>query len=267
MPARTKTDSSTAAATAQAAFITKIGTERLRIPITGTAPLIVHRWSEKAKRELLESQQSKKRAKEPRNPDAEYEDSLYRMILEVPKGRSPRTPVEEHSTAPQRRRNGENAQRGKQTPATEIVHTYGFPSLAFKSAVVETFRFFDKSVTKVMLMQSVFVHGMITKADPAPLIPIIGEPIMREDVVRIGQNGTQTRYRGEFTEWSATLDLTYVTATLDRNSLLSLVDAAGMFVGVGEWRPEKAGESGTFTLADADIEVVKTPWQRQKVQH
>jgi hypothetical protein len=225
----TKKDSSQAAATAQAAFITKIGTERLRIPIVGTSPLIVHRWSEKAKLELLESQQGKKKAKEPRDPQAEYEASLYRMALE---------------------KGGEG---------------FGFPSLAFKSAVVETFRFFDKSVTKVLLMQSVFVHGILTKADPAPLIPLTGEPVLREDVVRIGMNGTQTRYRGEFTEWSAVLDLTYVTATLDRDSLLSLVDAAGMFVGVGEWRPEKAGESGTFALQEADIEIVKTPWQRGAV--
>ena len=228
----TQKDSSPAAATAQAAFITKIGTERLRVPIVGTAPLIVHRWSEKAKRELLESQQSKKKTKEPRNPEEEYENSLYRMALKD---------------------GGEG---------------YGFPSLAFKSSIVETFRFFDKSVTKVMLQQSVFVHGILTKADPAPLIPIASEPakpIMREDIVRIGQSGTQNRFRGEFTEWRATLDLTFVTATLSRETMLSLIDAGGMFVGVGEWRPEKSGESGTFTLDDAEVEVVRTPWQRQKL--
>jgi hypothetical protein len=178
---------------------------------------------------VLESQQSKKKAKEPRDPDAEYEASLYRMALE----------------------SGDEG--------------YGFPSLAFKSCIVETFRFFDKSVTKVLLQQSVFVHGIITAADPAPLIPITGEPKMREDIVRIGQSGTQNRFRGEFTEWSAVLDLTYVTAALSQETMLSLLDAGGMFVGVGEWRPEKSGESGTFMLADADIEVVKTPWRRTKL--
>jgi hypothetical protein len=228
MPAQR--DSSSASAAAQAAFVAKIGTERLRVPIVGTSPLIVHRWSEKAKRELLESQQSKKKVKEPRDPEAEYQASLYRMALKD---------------------GGEG---------------FGFPSLAFKSAVVEVFRFFDKSVTKVLLMQSVFCHGILTKADPAPLVPIVGEPVMREDIVRIGQSGTQNRFRGEFTEWSAVLDLTYVTAALDRDSMLSFIEAAGMFVGVGEWRPERSGESGTFMLSeDADIEVVKTPWRRQKV--
>jgi hypothetical protein len=224
----TKKNSPQAATNAQAAFITKVGTERLRIPITGTAPLIVHRWSEKAKLELLESQQGKSKPKEPRDPDAEYEASLYRMARE--------------DGAP----------------------GYGFPSLAFKSCVVETFRFFGKEITKVLLQQSVFVHGILTSADPAPLIPIIGEPKMREDIVRIGKGGTQNRFRGEFTEWSAKLDLTYVTAALSQDTMLSLLDAGGMFVGIGEWRPEKSGESGTFMITDADIEVVKQPWQRIK---
>ena len=226
MPAQK--DSSDAAAKAQAAFITKIGTERLRVPVVGTAPLIVHKWSEKAKRELLESQQGKEKPKEPRDPDTEYQASLYRMAL---KG------------------GGEG---------------YGFPSLAFKSCIVETFRFFGKAVTKVLLQQSVFVHGVLTKADPAPLLPITGEPVMRDDVVRIGRGGTQNRFRGEFTEWSAVIDLTYVTAALNRDAVLSMLDAGGMFVGVGEWRPEKSGESGTFMLDDADIEIVKTPFRRVK---
>ena len=222
----TPKDSSAAAAKAQeAVVITKVGTERLHIPIRGTMPLIVHRWSEKAKRELLESQQSKKRTKEPRDPDAEYDASLYRMQTE----------------------DGSEA--------------FGFPSLAFKSSIVETFRFFDKSVTKVLLQQSVFVHGIVTPADAAPLVRINGTPKMREDVVRIGQSGTQNRFRGEFTEWSATLDVTFVTAALSRETLLSLVDAGGQFVGIGEWRPEKSGESGTFCI-NGDVAVIDTPWTR-----
>ena len=262
----TQRDSSSASAAAQAAFVAKIGTERLRVPIVGTAPLIVHRWSEKAKRVLLESQQSKKKVKEPRDPEAEYQASLYRMIFEESYDTAPREPNETHSSMPQRRRNDINAVVQGQQSATRVIESYGFPSLAFKSAIVEVFRFFDKSVTKVLLMQSVFCHGVLTKADPAPLVPIVGEPCMREDVVRIGQSGTQNRFRGEFTEWSAMLDLTYVTAALDRDSILSFIEAAGMFVGVGEWRPEKSGESGTFMLSeDVDIEIVKTPWRRQKV--
>ena len=42
--------------------------------------------------------------------------------------------------------------------------------------------------------------------------------------------------------------VTYVTSALTRGSVLSLIDAGGMGVGVGEWRPEKDGDFGTYAI-------------------
>lgn len=51
--------------------------------------------------------------------------------------------------------------------------------------------------------------------------------------------------------------MTYVKSSLDKGSLLSLIDAGGMGVGVGEWRPEKKGDYGTYALdTEREIEVV-----------
>ena len=79
--------------------IKTVGTERLLVPVVGTAPLIVNRWSEKAKRELLESQQGKKKIKTPLDPQAEYEASYYRIEVDdqpmgygSPRWRSSRPP-------------------------------------------------------------------------------------------------------------------------------------------------------------------------------
>jgi hypothetical protein len=200
--------------------IRRVGTERLLIPIIGTSPLIMHRWSEKARRELLESQQGKKKIKTPLDPVAEYEASSYRIQID-----------------------GE-------------VEGYGFPTLAFKSATVDCFRFFDKSVTKVMLQQSLYFRGVRSKSEPMSLVPIDGEPEMREDIVAVGM-GTQPRYRAQFEQWTATLDVRFVTATLDRSTVLNLVESGGMFVGVGEWRPEKSGENGTYEIdTERDVLVV-----------
>lgn len=199
--------------------IDKIGAQTMRVPIIGTAPLIVHNWSEKAKRQMLDAQQGKKKIKEVRDPQADYQSSLYRI-------------------------------------ATDDGDTYGFPVLAFKAATIGGARFYDKSVTMTMLRQCMFFKGVVTKADPAQLVPIIGEPRMREDVVRVGQ-GTDLRYRAEFTNWSATLDITFVTSSLSENSVLSLIDAGGMGVGVGEWRPQRSGEYGTYRVdINKTIEVV-----------
>lgn len=191
--------------------IDKIGAQTIKVPIIGTAPLIVHNWSEKAKRQMLDAQQGRKKVKEIRDPQADYESSLYRIATE------------------------------------DGIDHYGFPVLAFKAATIGGARFYDKSVTMTMLRQCMFFKGVVTKADPAQLVKINGEPHMREDVVRIGQ-GTDLRYRGEFSQWSADLVITFVTSSLSQGSVLSLIDAGGMGVGVGEWRPQRSGEYGTYMV-------------------
>jgi hypothetical protein len=53
----------------------------IEVPIEGTSELITHRWSEKAKRMMLESQMARgtKPKKEPKDPQADYESSIYRL--------------------------------------------------------------------------------------------------------------------------------------------------------------------------------------------
>jgi hypothetical protein len=197
--------------------IARIGTETISVPIIGTAPLIVHRWSSKAKQAMLDAQQGRKAPKQSRDPEQDYIDSLYRTD------------------------NG-----------------YGFPLLAFKQATVGAARFFDKSVTMKLVQQAIFMTG-VPSADRSELLTAIeGEPKMREDMVRVGMGGTDLRYRGEFLDWSATLHITFVKSTLSRDSVLSLVDAGGTFVGVGEWRPDRKGQNGTYTIDPSrTVEVVK----------
>lgn len=202
--------------------IARIAAETLRIPIIGTSPLIVHRWNDKAKRQMLDAQQGKKKVKEIRDPEADYQSSLYRIDKD------------------------------------DGTETFGFPVLGFKAATIGAARFYDKSVTMTSLRQCMFFRGVMTKADSQQLVEINGSHVMREDIVRVGQ-GTDLRYRAMFPEWSATLSVTYVSTALDKSSILSLVDAGGMGVGVGEWRPQKNGEFGTYAIdQDRDIEVVSS---------
>ena len=53
--------------------------KRLRLRIKGKSPLIVHNWSEKAKKEIRDKKQGKKtRNREACNPQAEFEAAQYR---------------------------------------------------------------------------------------------------------------------------------------------------------------------------------------------
>jgi len=191
--------------------ITRLPAERMLVPIIGVTPLIVHKWDEKAKKKMLDEMQGRKQPKQPKDPDAEYKASLY------------------------------HTDQGG----------YGFPVVGFKACIVGAARFYDKSVTMVRLRQCLFMQGVASDDGKQILTPIIGVPQMREDAVTVGMKGRDLRYRGEFQEWTATLDITYITSALDGDSVLSLIDAAGRGIGVGEWRPEKNGQNGTFRVDDA----------------
>jgi hypothetical protein len=51
-----------------------------------------------------------------------------------------------------------------------------------------------------------------------------------------------------------------VSSLLTRESVLSLVEAGGLGVGIGEWRPEKRGDMGTYFIdPNKEVEVNPTP--------
>jgi hypothetical protein len=189
--------------------ITKIQTETLSVPIVGLTPLIVSRFTEKAKRKILDTQQGRRTPKEIRNPQADYEASLYRLN-----------------------------------------DGFGFPAAGFKEATVGAARFYGKDVKMTELRQFLWFFGEMSPVDGVGLVRIDGEPKMREDYVRTSgpSRGADLRYRGEFRDWKAVLRLAFVTSALSRDSVLSLIDAGGMGVGIGEWRPERRGEFGTYTI-------------------
>lgn len=199
--------------------IDRIGSETIHVPIIGTSPLIVHNFSTKSKQQMLDAQQGRKTPKQVRDPQAEYEAAFYHLN-----------------------------------------DGYGFPVTAFKAATVGAARFYGKDVNMTSLRQFIWMRGEMSDRDAQQLVPIIGEPKMREDVVRLGgpSRSADLRYRPEFREWSAVLKVTFVTSSLSRQSVLSLIDAGGMGIGVGEWRPEKRGEFGTYAIDETKtIEVIK----------
>lgn len=54
--------------------------ETIKVRIRGTSDLIMHAWSEKARKQMEEAQQGKSRTKKPpRVPDEEREAALYKM--------------------------------------------------------------------------------------------------------------------------------------------------------------------------------------------
>jgi len=196
--------------------IQRIGRTTVRVPIVGTSPLIIHRFSEKSKKQMLDTMQGKKSPRENKDPEAEYEAAAYRF------------------------------EDGG----------FGFPAIAFKQATVAACRYFSQ-IAMTQAKQCLFFNGEVG-LDGQKLVRIVGEPVMREDVVTVGRGGTDLRYRPEFREWSAELEVVFLPSMLDVKSVLALIEAGGMGVGVGEWRPTRDGDFGTFMLdPDRAVEFVE----------
>ena len=185
------------------------------IEIKGTAPLIVHAWSQKAKQNLLGAQQGKKIPKQAKDPQADFESSRYRFA------------------------DGSGD---------------GFPIMGFKAATVKGGgRMFGKSVKMTELRQTFTFLSDGVGTDGMQLARLqTADPTMREDMVRVGMGTADIRYRAEYSEWGAILRVQFVPSVIDLGSVVALVDAGGSN-GVGEWRPEKNGSFGTYEVIGEDV--------------
>lgn len=193
--------------------IPKIDVRRIQVKLIGDSPLICHAWSEKAKKEILDKQMKKaKSAKEAKNPERDYFDSMYWLTTK------PAEPTHEDVAAAK----------------------FGFPCVAFKAAAVGACRFSD-GIKMTFARGAFHVDGEFATID--------GSPNMREDMVRVGMGVADIRYRGEFKDWSTTLNVSYNAAAISPEQIINLFNQAGFGVGVGEWRADRDGQYGRFHVA------------------
>ena len=113
---------------------------------------------------------------------------------------------------------------------------YGFPAVAFKAAAVD-------AASQVSGLTKVFLRGAFHVI--GEMVPIEGEPRMREDMVRVGMGTADIRFRPEFPEWSATVPVR-MSSVITLEQLVHLFNQAGFSCGIGEWRPQKDGPFDMF---------------------
>jgi hypothetical protein len=101
--------------------IDRLKEAEIRVPVKGITPLISHKWSEKALKQMRDKQFGKQVSTKhaPKNPEEEAEQALYRL--------------------------GDGS--------------YAFPATAFKAAAVNACSLFGKDVAKVVTKQVLHVVG------------------------------------------------------------------------------------------------------------
>jgi len=122
---------------------------------------------------------------------------------------------------------------------------YGIPAMALKKSIIQAAHK-DLGIEKTLVRKALFIRC----DDQNMIIPIeCAEPTIREDIVRVGTNQTDLRYRPYFDKWTATTEWEIDSELLRAEDVVRLVDRAGFGVGICDYRPEHDGESGRFEVA------------------
>lgn len=204
---------------AQDVKVPKIETRNAIIHIVGDTPLIVHKWSSKAKKEMLGKQTgaAKTKGHDKKDPVRDFIDSLYWLDHE---------PEEKN-------------EEGFEKALAEGAR-FGFPTIAFKAAAVAAGYRAGVTANLVSMRGAFYILGEYAE--------IHGTPEIREDTVRLGgiSRSADLRYRGMFRNWETALTVRYNSGVLTLDQLVNLFNLGGFACGVGEWRMEKGGTFGSF---------------------
>lgn len=188
-------------------IIPKPRIETLSIPIVGTSPLILHKWSEKAKRQMLDKQMKKaKAAKEAKNPEEDYMQARY----------------------------------------ISADGWDGCTAVSFKAAMVGACRQVD-GLPMTLAKRIFFVETDGYTPDGYGLVRIYAEPQMHEAMVRLETGTADIRFRPIYFPWRAVVRIRYNAGVVSAEQVSNLLSLAGLSEGIGEWRPSAPkSATGTY---------------------
>lgn len=186
--------------------------------IIGVSPLVMNKFSQKARETMRVTQESGSKAKkgakkDPKDFKACYEGAIHK------------------STA----------------------GWIGMPASAFRAALISACRLTGFKMTIAKL--GVFIVEDGRDADEGtPLVKINGKPHPFEAMVTVGIGKSDIRVRPMFDEWSAELKVRFDTDIFSDEDIANLLMRAGLQVGIGEGRndsPMSTGQGwGCFEIHD-----------------
>lgn len=176
--------------------------------LTGTAPLVINKFSQKSRQTMVDKQksgqQSKKgKVREPKDFDAIYQGAFHK------------------------------SQEGWN----------GITASSFRNAMISACRLVNFKMTIGKL--SIFILGDGFDVDEGtPLVRIYGEPRKLEMYARNETGVCDIRVRPQWIEWSCKLKVQYDAEQFSQTDIANLLMRAGAQVGVGEGRPDSKKSAG-----------------------
>lgn len=195
------------------------------IRIVGDTSLIVHNWTEKAKKQMLDNQMrtTKTKTRDPKDPFYDFMNSLY-WLTDKPEESTPEAFEQ----------------------AILDGAKFGFPVTAIKKAANTAAYEAEWVPNRTGLKGTYFL-----KTEYGEFAEIKGSlPEMREDPVNIGKGKNRVsdlRYRPEFKRWHMDMILSFnKNGKITFDQIINCINAGGGCYGIGEWRPQKDGTHGMF---------------------
>ena len=182
--------------------------------LEGTAPLVIHRFSAKTKREMTQKMETGKAAASKKQRDAVDLQERF----------------------------NEARYRGRDADGTEWD---GFHAASVRNALISACRLSGHKMTLAKL--SLFVHadGNDVLEPQIPLIRIRGcEPVRQEDMARVETGTVYVTVRPAYHNWSALIRVRWDADQFTLDAVKSLLVRVGMQVGIGEGRPDSKNSAG-----------------------
>lgn len=193
--------------------ITELHTRKLTFHLVGETPLIMNRFSEKARQEMLMPSAKKNRAERAtslkHDPIQEFRSGLY---------------------------------LSRDDSAPTAIH---FPTNAFHKAVGQAAIDIPGQAKSVMLR----LTSVTTDTVHLYGLPSLFCRMVRSG----GMSAVpDIRTRPIFSDWACKLEFQIVSNLVKESQVANLLAAAGTIVGLGDWRPQKSGSYGRFRIATPD---------------
>jgi len=229
--------------------------EQARVCLVGTARVVTHRFAEKNMDEMLTKQlgltPAGSRKRDKKDPIADFMGGLY-VVEGLPQVEG-EFDVQMLYTmeygVPMRLREKEGiveAREGERVPSVVAIGRFGFPSVGLKAALATAG--IECKIAKSVIHRTIRIPGELVELECEP------GPCMRVDMVRLAgpSSVADIRFRPDFSEWSCNVVVQYDETVLKLNHVVELMRRAGFGVGIGEWRPEKGGQWGSFDVASVE---------------
>jgi hypothetical protein len=177
--------------------------------ITGTAPLVIHRFSAKTKQQMKQKMETGKAAGSKKDREAKNTDDIFTESRYV-----------------------------------SADGWDGFHAGAIRNAMISACRLVGFKMT--LAKMSVFVQpdGWDKLEPQIPLIRIYGKPVKQEDMARVETGQPYVTVRAAYHDWKAKIKIRWDADQFTLGDITNLLSRVGIQVGLCEGRPDSKNSAG-----------------------